>query len=65
MSHYGDVLLKAMTYDILSELLGKDNFNSISNIFLLVISNAFYEQIVLHYDLEKLTPWDGSSTGKL
>ena len=53
-----------MTYDVLSEILGKDNFKAISNIIPLAISNAFYEQIVLHYGLEKLTPWDGSSTGK-
>jgi hypothetical protein len=56
MPHYGDALLKAITFDVLSELLGKENFKAISNITPLAISNAFYEQIVLHYGLEKLTP---------
>jgi hypothetical protein len=64
MPYYKNTLLKVMTYDILSELLGKDNFKTTSNIIPLAISNAFYEQIVLHYGLEKLTPWDDSSTEK-
>jgi hypothetical protein len=55
MPHYGDALLKAITFDVLSEILGKDDFKTISNITPLAISNAFYEQIVLHYGLEKLT----------
>ena len=56
MSRYGDALLKAMTFDVLSELFGKDNFKVITNITPYAISNAFYEQIFLHYDLHKLTP---------
>lgn len=54
MPHYGDALLKAMTFDVLSELFGKDNFKAVSNVMALAISNAFYEQIVLHYGLDKL-----------
>jgi hypothetical protein len=50
-----------MTFDVLSELLGKENFKTISNIIPFAISNAFYEQIVLHYGLEKLAPYDRSS----
>jgi hypothetical protein len=64
MPHYGDALLKAITFDVLSELLGKDNFKTISNITPLAISNAFYEEIVLHYGLEKLTVCNGSSSEK-
>jgi hypothetical protein len=60
LPHYGDSLLKAMTFDVLSELLGKENFKIISNITPFAISNAFYEQIVLHYGLERLTPYDRS-----
>jgi hypothetical protein len=65
MPHYGDALLKAMTFDVLSGLLGYDNFKATSNVMPLAISNAFYEQIVLHYGLDKLTLWDtGSSAEK-
>ena len=61
MPHYGDALLKAMTFDVLSELLGKDNFKAVSNVMALAISNAFYEQIVLHYGLDKLFLCERSS----
>jgi hypothetical protein len=44
-----------VTFDVLSELVGERNFKLISNITPLAISNAFYEQIVLHYELEKLS----------
>ena len=54
LPHHGDGLLKALTFDVLSELFGKENFQLIGNITPIVISNAFYEQIVLHYGLEKL-----------
>jgi hypothetical protein len=64
MPHYGDALLKAITFDVLSEILGKDNFKTISNIIPLAISNAFYEQIVLHYGLEKLTLCNDSAYAK-
>ena len=64
MPHYGDALLKAITFDVLSELLGKDNFKTITNITPLAISNAFYEEVVLHYGLEKLTVCNGSSFDK-
>ena len=55
MPQYGDALLKAVTFDVLSELLGKDNLKVITNITPFAISNAFYEQIFLHYGLDKLT----------
>jgi hypothetical protein len=51
MPQYGDALLKAMTLDVLEELFGK-NPDVSRNIFPLAISNAFYEQIVLHYQLD-------------
>ena len=45
-----------MTFDVLTELLGKQNFHVVRNITPFAISNAFYEQIYLHYGLEKLNP---------
>jgi len=56
MPQYGDAILKAMTLDALSELFGKESYQVTSNIFPLAISNAFYEQIVLHYGLDLLSP---------
>src|ERR1700733_5446745 len=52
-----------MTFDVLSELLGKQNLHVVINITPFAISNAFYEQIYLHYGLEKLSPFftDGDS----
>jgi hypothetical protein len=63
LPHYGDLLLKSMTFDVLSELFGKQNFKVVKNITPFAISNAFYEQIYLHYGLEKLSPsfTDGDS----
>jgi hypothetical protein len=66
MPQYGDLLLKALTHDVLSELLGADSAEIqkvITNIFPLAISNAFYEQIVLHYKLDILYCSDDTSTG--
>ena len=44
-----------MTIDVLSELMGQQNLNAVRNIMPLAISNAFYEQIYIHYGLEKLS----------
>ena len=52
VSQYGDAILKALTLDVLAELLGAENSQIINNIMPLAISNAFYEQIVLHYKLD-------------
>jgi len=52
LSQYGDELLKAMTRDILTELMGRQNYQVVSNIIPLAISNAFYEQIVFYYRLD-------------
>lgn len=48
-----------MTIDVLAELLGEHNLHLIRNVMPLAISNAFYEQIYLHYGLERLSYGDG------
>jgi len=66
LPQYGDALLKAMTLDILTtELLGVENYQAATNIFPLAISNAFYEQIVLYYRLEKANPLDRGDKGQV
>ena len=59
MPQYGDAILKAMTLDVLAELFGQENSQIISNIVPFAISNAFYEQIVLHYKLDIFYSSDG------
>ena len=54
MRHYGDSVLRAMTFDIHTELIGKDNVITIVNTRSFTVSNAFYERLLLHYNLEKL-----------
>ena len=61
MSKYGDILLKAMTADVLAELLGPSNLKEIGRITPFAVSNAFYEQIVFYYDLD-LWPSEISTT---
>jgi hypothetical protein len=58
MSRYGDLLLKPITTDALAQLLGPAHLKEISQITPLAISNAFYEQIVLHYELDHEWPLD-------
>lgn len=54
MRHYGDSLLRTITFDVLSELFGRENDSAVLNTMSWAVSNAFYEQLVLHYGLEKL-----------
>src|ERR1700737_2705626 len=54
MRHYGDSLLKPMTISILAELFGGDDMKTINAISIFAISNAFYEQLLLHHDLDRL-----------
>jgi hypothetical protein len=56
MRLYGDSLLRTVTYDVLAELFGNENDSMIMKIMNWAVSNAFYEQIVLHYGLDYLRP---------
>jgi len=56
MRHYGDSLLKTITYDVFAELFGNETDSFINKAMPWAVSNAFYEQIVLHYGLENLKP---------
>ena len=54
MRKYGDSLLRTLTYDVLAELLGSRNVTAITNAIPFAVSNAFYERLILHYDLGNL-----------
>jgi len=54
MRTYGDSLLRELTIDVLTELAGKDNMTTVVRTLPFAISNAFYEKLLLHYDLEDL-----------
>ena len=54
MRHYGDSLLRTVTFDVLSELFGNENDSTVMKIIPWAVSNAFYEQILLHYGLGNL-----------
>jgi hypothetical protein len=56
MRCYGDSLLRTVTYDVLAELFGNENDSVVVRAIPWAVSNAFYEQIVLHYGLENLKP---------
>jgi len=56
MRHYGDSILRTVTYDVLAELFGHENDFIMMKAIPWAVSNAFYEQIVLHYGLENLSP---------
>jgi hypothetical protein len=54
LRQYGDSLLRALTYDVLAELLGSQNVPAITSAIQFAVSNAFYERLILHYDLGNL-----------
>lgn len=54
MRHHGDSLLRTITFGVLSELFGRENASTVLKTISWAVSNAFYEQLVLHYGLEKL-----------
>ena len=56
MRNYGDSILRTVTYDVLVELFGNENDDIMMKAIPWAVSNAFYEQIVLHYGLEILRP---------
>jgi hypothetical protein len=56
MRQYGDSILRTVTYDVLAELFGKENDSIVNKAIPWAVSNAFYEQIVLHYGLASLRP---------
>jgi hypothetical protein len=56
MRHYGDSILRTVTYDVLAELFGNENDSVMMKAIPWAVSNAFYEQIVIHYGLENLSP---------
>ena len=56
MRHYGDSLLRTVTFGVLLELFGDENDSIVTKIIPWAVSNAFYEQIILHYGLENLRP---------
>jgi hypothetical protein len=56
MRHYGDSILRTVTYDVLAELFGNENDSVMMKAVPWAVSNAFYEQIVLYYGLEHLRP---------
>jgi hypothetical protein len=56
MRHYGDSILRTVTYDVLVQLFGNENDSVMTKAIPWAVSNAFYEQIVLHYGLETLRP---------
>jgi len=51
---YGDSLLRTMTFKILAELYGSGTNSIIKKILPYAVSNAFYENIILQYGLDKL-----------
>src|SRR2546423_192321 len=54
MRHFGDSLLRATTFDVLTDVLGKSNYSAIMDTVSMVVSNAFYESLFLHYGLADL-----------
>jgi len=54
MRHHGDSLLRATTFDVLTEVLGKSNYSGIMETVTMAVSNAFYESLFLHYQLDLL-----------
>jgi hypothetical protein len=54
MRRYGDCLLRAMTFRVLADLFGSEEISTITNIISFAVSNAFYEKLLLHYELDKL-----------
>jgi len=54
MRTYGDSLLRELTIDILTELAGKHNMTMVVHTLPFAISNAFYENLLSHFDLEDL-----------
>ena len=54
MRHFGDSLLRATTFDVLTDVLGKSNYSAIIDTVSMVVSNAFYESLFLHYGLADL-----------
>ena len=55
MRRYGDSLLRTMTYDIFGQLLGRQNNANLFGTMDFAVSNAFYEKILQHYNLESLS----------
>lgn len=56
MRHHGDSLLRTVTFEILSELMGNENDSDVMKMMPWAVSNVFYEQIFLHYDFQQLRP---------
>lgn len=56
MRHHGDSLLRTITLEVLSEIMGKENDSEIMNMIPWAVSNIFYEQIFLHYGFNRLRP---------
>ena len=56
MRHHGDSLLRTATFEVLSELFGKEIDFPLMKMLSFAVSNAFYEQILLYYELENLRP---------
>jgi len=56
MRHHGDSLLRTITLEVLSEIMGKENDSEIMNMIPWAVSNIFYEQIFLHYGFDRLRP---------
>lgn len=56
MRHHGDSLLKTATFEVLSEFFGKEIDFPLMKMISFAVSNAFYEQILLYYELENLRP---------
>jgi hypothetical protein len=64
MRRYGDSLLRTMTYDIFGELLGRQSNTNLFGTMDFAVSNAFYEKILQHYNLESLSIDQGSVHNK-
>src|SRR5438046_8535249 len=54
MQKYEESLLRSIIYNVLAELLGKNNIRTISFIIDFAVSNMFYERLIQHCDLQKL-----------
>jgi len=55
MAQYGDSLLRMITIEVVSDLFGKENASGVMNTCGFAVSNVFYEQLVFHYNLDRLS----------
>lgn len=54
MRHFGDSLLRATTFDVLTDVLGRSNYSAIMDTVSMAVSNAFYESLFRHYGFADL-----------